>query len=181
MKKVSIILVLLIWILPVIIHAETNILTDGTASTDSQYSDSYSADKAVDDDATGTRWSTSFDSMPHWWKYDLGAGNAYAPFKLRICTYRDGNGGGQINNFKLQGSHNDSDWQDIYLGTASNAGAPDDGTIWQEFTFYAGVAYRYLRLYVIDAYGNRPDAGMWEIQIYGVVPYPPSGINPIIF
>ena len=87
----------------------------GTASADTIYNATYSADKACDDLAN-TAWSTTDVAYPHWWKYDLGEGNEKTVNKYTIQA-RDTSGETAAKDFKLQGSNNDSDWTDLDIQT----------------------------------------------------------------
>jgi len=150
-------------------------LTGGTASTDSFYNATSVASKACDDD-TGTQWLTANVALPHWWKYDFGAGIAY---KIEKFTHygTPGNATG-IKNFKIQGSNNDSTWSDLYTGTAQS------NTTREIFTFTNNVAYRYMRVWVTSGY--RTDVpnlvGTWEFEMMVRISGGFSGVsNPWVF
>lgn len=54
----------------------SNAFTGGTASASSQFSGTFSADKAVDGNGS-TKWAIAENQgLNAWWKYDLGSGNA---------------------------------------------------------------------------------------------------------
>lgn len=133
----------------------SDVLTGGTASADSIYNATQSADKACDNN-DGTWWnSATTGSYPRWWKYDLGAGVAKVVNKLATKAYS----GINFNAFKFQGSNNNSDWTDIYSGNGEN------NTNLQTFVFPNTTAYRYYRLYMTSGYTS-PQIALYEISMY---------------
>jgi hypothetical protein len=115
-----------------------SVLGSGTATASSTQTTNYPAN-AVDGN-TGTRWNNNA-ALPSWWKYDLGAGNAECVTKLSIWKYYN-----QMKTFKVQGSNNDSDWDDIYEDVA-----PTTTSSWLVWTFANTDEYRYYRLYFPDS------------------------------
>jgi len=140
----------------------SDILTSGTPSADTEHGAGYEADKACDNNET-TRWSSNDTAMPHWWKYDLGEGVTKVVRKLRIRQYKAIDG--QIKDFKLQGSNNDSDWDDIYTGQAANEDT------WQDFTFTNTTTYRYYRVWITSSwYATAPNyASTWEFEMKEII------------
>ena len=135
----------------------TNILTGGIASSDSKYafSPNYNAEKAIDGN-TGTWWNTdSRLPYPHWWKYDLGISISKTVTRLRIIVNH-----GDIKDFKLQGSNNDSSWTDLYTGVQA------DNNNWQEYTFANSTAYRYYRVVISSNYFSDTNALINEVEMY---------------
>ncbi|GAJ16231.1 unnamed protein product, partial [marine sediment metagenome] len=124
----------------------------GTASADSEYSATYSADKAFDN-LVATYWVSTDTAAPHWIKYDLGDGVTKTARKLRLKpTY--------VKDFKLQGSNDDSEWDDILTAQAA------DNENWQEWEFANATAYRYYRLYITSSWCTDPDyAIVYEIEL----------------
>ena len=135
----------------------SNFITGGTATADTEYSASYEASKAADGDATTTRWISSQDAFPHWWKYDLGAGVTKQARKLRISKYGDVNGC-TLKDFTLQGSNNDSDWTTILTAQVVDVTTQT----WEDFTFENAVAYRY---YLINCTSSWYTSGGWTTTI----------------
>lgn len=142
-----------------------NILSGGTISADSGVASSdvpygYGWNMAGDG-IEGSRWSSS-GPMPHWWKYDLGAGVTKVVRKIRLLggnILGDGDLGA-FKDFKLQGSNNDSTWDDIFSGTQAN-----DFT-WQEYTFANSTPYRYYRVYITSTYRlDAATAVLAEVQM----------------
>jgi len=140
-------------------HYTDDLLTGGTPSANSEYSPTYVASKACDNDETTTCWATTNPSpFPNWWKYDFGAGITKTITKLRIKAYYD-ESGGSVKDFKLQGSNNDTDWTDIYIGQHAN-----DGN-WETYTFSNSVAYRYYRVYLTSNYRALAYNAVWEFEM----------------
>ena len=67
------------------------VCSGGTASASSQYSASYSADKAFAGDGATTRWAASSGAPPpyQWIEYDFGAGNDKAIVEVAIMGASD--------------------------------------------------------------------------------------------
>lgn len=122
-----------------------NILVNGTASSDTTVADWWAF--YVPDGIESTRWG-SWGLMPHWWKYDLGSGVTKTVRKIRLLgTTIPGDGDlGMFKDFTLQGSNDDSTWDDIYSDTQANT------PTWQEYTFANSTAYRYYRIYITSTY-----------------------------
>jgi len=132
----------------------------GTATSNSVEGSQY-ASKAFDNN-TGTRWESVYGVLPVWLKYDLGVGVTRQAFKLRMKPEA-----ASPNAFKLQGSNNDSDWDDLL---SSNC---DGSQNWQEWTFNNTTAYRYYQIYVTTkylAYG----VSLWEVEMMEKDPLAPS-------
>jgi len=131
----------------------------GTASADSVQEAGYEADKAFDNN-TATSWGSANTAVPHWLKYDFGAGVAHKIVKVRIIPQQAYG----MTNFDIDGSNNDSDWTPLSEGLAST----DDGSkTWDEFIFNNTTAYRYVRIY--DNAGEYLPPGklvsIWEVEM----------------
>ena len=124
----------------------------------------YHSFSAFDDDDT-TRWSSGFTNCPHWVQYDLGAGVTRTARKLRMKPFKyDAESDQQLRAFKLQGSNNDSDWDDLLSDEADN-----DGT-WQEWEFANSTSYRYYRVYVTTTWeGVSRTVSIYEIEIFELI------------
>ena len=155
-----------------------NILTGGTPSADSIMNENQPASEACDGliDVADNGWVSSVGS-PHWWKYDLGTSVTKKVIKVRFFGYYDGTAY-MVKNFSIQGSNDDSNWDTLYTGLATN-------TIgWQEFSFSNSVAYRYYRIYLPDTY--RTDAevnGFREIEMFedGIfTPFKPGNVEALV-
>jgi len=134
----------------------TDKLTGGTPSADSV---TQGAAANACDNNTGTKWETANVALPHWWKYDFGAGVTHRIEKLRIYPYAYG-GNCEIKDFTLQGSNNDSDWDIVFTGTVANSES------WQDFTFSNSGSYRYYKVNITTIY--RTDvttAGVREFEM----------------
>ena len=116
----------------------SDILTEGTASADTEEVGQEAA-KAVDDNEL-TSWQGTNIGYPHWWKYDLGVGVTKKVRKLRI--YIQISLAGRLKGFTIQGSNNDSDWTSI--STEEHA----DNADWQEWTFANDTSYRHYRILI---------------------------------
>ncbi len=110
--------------------------TGGTATSDRDCYEGFEPDKAFDNNE-GTSWSNLIGGSPDWLKYDLGVAVTKTVRKLRIYNHN-----GAVEDFILQGSNNDSNWDALLTTTAV------DDTGWEEWTFSNTIAYRYYRLYV---------------------------------
>ncbi len=86
-----------------------DILTGGTASADSE---TNGATANGCDNNEATEWQTNDTDLPHWWKYDLGAGVTKTIRKFRSKIYY-----ALGKDFTIAGSNNDSDWTTLYSGT----------------------------------------------------------------
>jgi len=125
----------------------TDQLTGGTPSQDDTQVGHEAALACDDNDAT---YAQASGTDAWWWKYDFGAGNEKTLTELGFKSHASG----AIGVFKLQGSNNDADWDDII----SDTGANNDN--WQYFSGTNTTAYRYYRIYVGTNYdggaANRP-------------------------
>lgn len=143
------------------------------------------ADRALTADAEiGTGRSHTDNVAGSWWKVDFGADN---PVVVSDAAIRAHNFGSNLpRNFKLQGSTNDSDWDD--LATVTGAGpAQRDWYLMADIN--SEVEYRYLRILntgVDSSGGNYLILGGFEVWgTYGSGPevttpggqyWPPDGI-----
>jgi uncharacterized repeat protein (TIGR02543 family) len=110
-------------------------LTGGTPYSNGYYG-SDTPGNAVDAD-TGTYWRpTNSSTPPFWWGFDFGEGQTRTIRQLKIYV-----GSYSIRNFIFQGSNNDSDWDDLYVGLTVNSAG------WMTFGFINSTAYRYYRIY----------------------------------
>ena len=139
----------------------SDVCTGGMASASTISSPTFAAYKAFDDIADGSsRWASADVSPPHWLKYDLGVGVTKIVQKLRAKEKH-----ASTKDFILQGSNNDSDWDDIYTGQMA------ESLDWQEFTFPNSTAYRYYRFYISSVWSAYPSIDEMEME----EPWPPIG------
>jgi len=142
-------------------YGETDRLTGGSCSASSEYNPSSSCEKAVDGDAVNTWWASENTlGMPQWWKYDFGVGVSWAIGKL--IAYPSSTIG--PNAFKVEGSNNDSDWDELYSGNMANGLGP------QEFTWDNTTAYRYIRVYVTSVFGASSYVVIRELEAMEQLP-----------
>jgi hypothetical protein len=127
-----------------------NVLTGGTATASSTQG-TYYASLAVDGD-DGTRWNNN-NSIPAWWKYDLGAGITKTVQKLRFHGAMS-----HVKNFTLAGSNNDSDYT-----TLLSALCPQQAG-WNSYEFSNATAYRYYKMSMSDTFAQNW-MSLYEIQM----------------
>ena len=142
----------------------SDILTGGTPSAISEHSAPYLASKACDNNES-TRWSANSYTYPSWWKYDLGSGVSKKVRKLRIHPYADDGNDCTIKDFKLQGSNDDSNWTDIYIGQHDNTGNSED------YAFENGNSYRYYRIYITTTWEDIGYPSIFETEMMELIEY----------
>jgi len=146
-----------------IIGYSADILTGGTASA-KDVTGSNVASRACDDNLSlFWRGSTTSES---WWKYDLGSGITKTVKRLKIFNTVNGT---QIKNFKLQGSNNDSDWDDLYsdqLPQYLDNLSSTSGFLQKIFDINNSTAYRYYRIYILDMWTTSTFPIIYEISMY---------------
>ena len=87
----------------------------GTASADSVNGSEVAANAF--DNNTSTFWTCNVSAaMPHWLKYDLGSGVTKTARQFTLMA-RTADGNGRPKDFKLQGSNDDSNWDDLHSVT----------------------------------------------------------------
>jgi len=123
----------------------------------SVYGDAYAGWKAFDGNA-GTYWNVvaGGPAAGSWVKVDSGG----LKIALTACTIKNYTNQG-FNAFKLRGSHNDLDWDDIYSGNCAN-----NNTV-QAFSFPNAHDYRYHMVYCVSGY-NSNNLGAYEISLSGI-------------
>ena len=139
----------------------TPVMTDysspsGTASAESELNSGHEAWMSFDSN-TGNGWASDGGAAPTWLKYDFGSGVTKIITKIRFIDYHQA-----TENFKLQGSNNDSDWDDVYTGLAIQ-----DRTNYQDFTFSNSTAYRYYRIYISSFFVDYPQ--LYDLQLMETV------------
>ncbi len=87
-----------------------SIFTGGTPSASSEYSASYTAARAFDDD--NTLWTSILGGIPGYVQYDLGAGNATSAAFLEVRAYPP-NHSYSPKLLRLQGSNDGATWTDL--------------------------------------------------------------------
>lgn len=110
----------------------------------------------VSDNNAGTFWQSS-DSTSNWNKVDLGAENTKNINEVQLQGL-SGQAVRMVNSFKIFGSTNDSDWDELYSGNALQ------NTDLQTFTFSEAVGpYRYYRC---NFYSNHGDSLLCMTKIH---------------
>ena len=125
----------------------TNMATSGTATTDSNYSSSYTGAKAIDGvNTSASKWVSNGNAPPHWLAIDLGTNRTVNGFILRM----PGQAGEQTyynaKNFKYQSATSLSGpWTDEATidNTAQASTVPR--------SFITPKSLRYVRLYITNA------------------------------
>ena len=138
---------------------QTDFLNGGTPSADSNFDAGTVPSKAFDND-TGSRWLSDASAFPHWIKYDLGAGISKKARKLRLYPQEN-----QVENFKLEGSDDDSAWAELVSDAATAVQE------WQEWEFSNVQSYRYYMITVTSNHSGGGDtfAGIYEIELLEAV------------
>jgi len=131
-----------------IVDYGVDVCTGGTATASSQNGAEGPANAF--DDSSSSFWTSSLGaSLPQWLKYDLGSGNSRIARKFTLMA-RTADPNGKPSNFKLQGSNDDSNWDDLHTVTGETWST--DGP--KEYTFSNSTAYRYYRLYITSTSGG---------------------------
>jgi len=131
---------------------ESNIMAGGTATADSTSNPAMNgADKGHDGDPT-TLWHSASTVLPHWWKFDFGAGKAYAVTKYTLIMGPAAIGGRFMGTWTLQGSNNDSDWD--VLDTQTDHAWPGGDYQSDEFNFANVTEYRYYMFNITENVGD---------------------------
>jgi len=138
----------------------------GTVSASQEYSTGY-AWKAMDNDS-GTHWQTA-TAPPEWLKYDFGSGNEKTITRYTLLDSSDTRY--YPEDWTLQGSNNDSDWDVLDTQTGENTSTK------QTYTFSNSTSYRYYKLNVTKANGGAGDIMVDEIEMMESIP--PSNMTLI--
>jgi len=134
----------------------SDLCVGGTPSAKTFHSAPFTAAKAFDDDID-TRWSSTITgSAGEWIQYQFASGHAVTNLNLKANT------GASPNGYKVQGSNNGSDWDDLASGNLSNV------STWQSIAFTNTTTYTYCRL-LYDGAGYDANSGsIWEIEVWAV-------------
>jgi hypothetical protein len=93
-----------------------------------------------------------------WLKYDFGSTQSIDAFRVQSSNYFDT---GSIKTFKLQGSTNDSTWDDLHSVTDATYTSDNEWT--PTYNLSSTASYRYYRLYITDNYDGWLGANVVEI------------------
>jgi hypothetical protein len=140
----------------------TDVLTGGTASADTEYSGSYVAAYAVDNNLS-TRWAASNSAFPHYWQYDFGSGVTKTIVGMALNNWYTSPTDGGTKNFTLLGSNDGSTWTTITTQTAANIPTQNS---WQSFLVNNTTPYRYYRITYPDQYSVGTTSTQFEIEMY---------------
>lgn len=134
-----------------------DVFYSGIASASSEYSASFPANDGFDKN-DGTRWSGEVgDTVGAWLKYELLAALELTSVSVKNYT-------NIIKDIKIQGSNDDSIWNDLLSVTL-----PSDDTTHNHTLTTTGV-YKYYRLLVVSMYGGA-GATLWEFKGFVVSPH----------
>lgn len=142
-----------------------DVLSGGTASADNEYNNTnYALVNACDNDEA-SMWFTATGG-PHWWKYDLGAGQGKVVTSVRVKPGPlSGYSYTGLRHFVLKGSNDNSNWTTIYSGEHAN------NLYSATFSFSNSNAYRYYMIDGLDSYS--PDGtylvGVQELEFLAVL------------
>ena len=90
-------------------------------------------------------WQPSWTGAGNgWWKVDLGVGNAQEVVKLR---YKTGDASRAIREFRLQGSNDDSNWDELV-----DYDSLDNSLDRQWVTLTTTASYRYYKMVIDNVY-----------------------------
>lgn len=84
-------------------------LTGSGTATASQTEGGHTPADAVDNNSA-TFWGSYSGTVPQWWKYDFGAGNAFDIIEIAITARNDAYYGEAGTAFLIQYSDDDSNW-----------------------------------------------------------------------
>ncbi|WP_224369553.1 discoidin domain-containing protein [Hyalangium versicolor] len=132
-------------------HAASTLLSSQKPASASSVEGANTANLAVDGNATGTRWASTWNVDPQWLSVDLGATATIDRIRLQWE-------GAYAKAYKLQVSNDNSTWTDVYSTTTGDGGT-DDVTV--------SGSGRYVRVLgtqrALTAYGY----SLWEFEVYG--------------
>ena len=148
----------------------TDRCTGGTATADSQISGNYIPAYAFDSN-NNTAW-VSDNTLPHWIKYNFGAGVTWKISKVTIKSWEGGHQAHAPKTFTIQGSNNDSDYN--ILDTQTNiANWSEQET--RTFSFTNRIAYRYIKINVTSTESGT-QCTINEIDMFEGI-YPSGGFS----
>ena len=149
--------------------SESDATGSGTPSASSEWNTSnYAVSKAVDNSAS-TNWLSSAvpsSSVPQWWQYDFGSGNAKTIVKFTLQHGADGNPAYYMpKDFTFQGSNDASSWTTL--------DSPASQTNWSSqekrtFAFANSTAYRYYRIHIIAKESGGEGVVIGEVELMEV-------------
>lgn len=115
------------------------------------------------DNSLSTYWSTREGyNTNEYCGYDFGENGAVIATSAGICPRRWGSSN-QIQDFKIQASNDNETWVDLYSGSIPNNAA--NAGVMNYFEFENSTAYRYYRLFVVNANLSQTIT-VFEFQLY---------------
>ena len=152
-------------------EAGDNVALSKTATSSSNETSTFTADKAVDGSkARDSRWASAVSSDPQWITVDLGAKtqieNIIIEWERKNAT-----------EYKVQVSDDNENWTNLYAATS----APTKNR--QEINLDKPVATRYIRIYIDKHIANADGVNWNNVSIYEIEIYNggiPKGFNEIV-
>jgi hypothetical protein len=143
----------------------SNLALNKTAVASSVYNDnvSFAASKAVDGNATGTRWVSSANGA-NWIYVDLGASYSVSSVILTWTTT------GYGKDYKIQVSSDASTWRDVYTVTGNTS----SGSKTYNFTT---TTCRYVRMNGTALGTGVSQYNLWEFEVYSIVKSAQAGMT----
>ena len=146
-------------------YGTTDRCTDGTASANGNTT-SYEPAKAFDNVYTAdiNGWISANTALPHWIKYDFGAGVTWEISQVKISSPTTTTQPQYLpKTFTIEGSNNDSDWD--VLNTQTNiANWAQNET--RTFSFVNRTKYRYIKINITNTEDGGNYAQIVEIEMF---------------
>jgi hypothetical protein len=129
-------------------------MAQGKSVTASSQQSGNGASRAVDGNATSTRWAASSGSMPQWFKVDLGSVQPVTQFEF---VFERPGTSGDCNDFIIETSSDNSTWTTAVNRSTNTNTSQSQGYAWNG-------AARYARITISDAPGTYY-ASMYEFRV----------------
>ena len=133
----------------------------GIPSARSQFNAGHAPSFAVDDNFS-TQWAGNASGFPYWWKMDFGSGSEKVIITYTLRARNDGGWEEIPEDWTLEGSNNDSDWDILDTQNA---------IVWiqseiKTFQIPNSTAYRYYRINISDNQGTNINGSFAEIEFF---------------
>ena len=139
-------------------------------SADQTYSTDYPW-RAFDQSSAGSsHWMSGSSVLPHWLQFYFGEGNGKVINKYRLFSGDNSFSDDRFPNaWKIQGSHDGSDWVDLDDETLETYQGNETWTEW--YTFENTIPYTYYRLYITSDFNSTNYTEVAEVQFVEAEPY----------